>query len=181
MNAMYWKEIWEWKGRLETNDLKELDGFEDAAIDPKEIADKIVLALNIKKSDNVLEVGCGAGMIAQYLDCNYTGIDYSRPLVEKHIKILNHRVLVTEADNIPFKDRYFDKAFAFSVFHYFPDKAYVARAIEEMKRVCRGWVLIGDLPVSSHRKEHLLFDKSDFKDEILDSFYKKERFNILIK
>lgn len=181
MIGMYWKKIWEERGKLDTDDLKALDGFENTAADPKEIADKIIAMLEIEKSDRVLEVGCGAGMIAQYLDCDYTGIDYSRPLVEKHIKLLNHRVLVAEADRIPFEDRSFDKVFVFSVFHYFPDKAYAYKVLKEVKRVAKGGIFIGDLPMYSHRKEHLLFNKNDFEGKFSEGFYNKERFNVLIK
>lgn len=181
MTNIYWKKIWEERGKLSTNDLKALDGFENTAADSKEIADKIISALEIKKSDKVLEVGCGAGMIAQYLDCDYTGIDYSKPLVEKHINLLNHRVLVAEADSIPFEDKFFDKVFVFSTFHYFPDKVYADKALKEIKRVSKGKIFIGDLPMTSHRKEHLLFNKSDFEGEFLEGFYNKERFNVLIR
>lgn len=176
-----WRKIWERKGILETNDLKKLDGFEATTVNPREIAKKISEILKIQKTDKVLEVGCGAGMIAQYLDCDYIGIDYSKSLVKKHVEILKHSVLVAEADNIPFKDKYFDKAFSYSVFHYFPNKDYGRKVIKEMKRVCKGQIFIGDLPITSHRKEHLLFNKDDFSGEISEGFYTKIRFNILIK
>lgn len=178
---MNWKHIWEKKGSLKTNDLKELDGFESTQINPKTIAEKIAKILDIKKTDKVLEVGCGAGMIAQYLNCNYIGIDYSLPLVKKHIEILCHSILVAEASDIPFKDNYFDKVFVYSVFHYFPDKKYARKVLKEMKRVCKGEIFIGDLPIISHRKEHLLFNKDDFDGETYEGFYTRKRFNILIK
>lgn len=181
MNKMYWKRIWERKGELETNDLKDLDGYESTTINPEEAARRIIKILKIKKSDKVLEIGCGAGMIAQYLDCDYVGIDYSVFLVRKHIKILNHSVLFAKANNIPFKDEYFDKIFAYSVFHYFPDQEYAKKVLKEMKRVCKGRIFIGDLLITSHRETHLLFDKNDFYGEISEGFYNKERFNILIK
>ena len=180
MNEMYWKQIWERKGNLETDDLKELDGFEATTINPEEVVHQIAEILKIKKSDKVLEVGCGAGMIAQYLDCNYVGIDYSKSLVKKHIELLKHFVLVAKADDIPFKDKYFDKVFVYSVFHYFPDKKCVKKVIKELKRVCKEKIFIGDLPKKSQRKEHLLFRKSEFQGVFSEGFYNKDRFNVLI-
>lgn len=187
MNKKYkWQKIWERKGKINTNNLVELDGFEATTINPKIVVSKIIKLLDIKKTDKVLEVGCGAGMLAQCLKCNYVGVDYSNSLVKKHIKLLGNSVLVAEANNLPFKDKFFDKVFAYSVFHYFPDKKYVKKALKEMKRVSRGSIFIGDLPESSHRKSHLLFKKSDFvgavnKVNFSDGFHNKNRFNVLIK
>jgi len=177
----YWKEIWERKGNSNTDNLKELDGYENTNINPQEVAKSITEILDIKENDKVLEVGCGAGMITQYIKCNYTGIDYSYNLVKKHKTILNNKVFVSEAQLLPFKDNSFDKCFAYSVFHYFPNYKYANKVINEMKRVCKGDIFIGDLPRLSPRKEHLLFGVDDFKGEISEGFYNKERFNILLK
>ena len=42
--------------------------------------------------------------------CNYFGIDYSRSLINKAIKLTKCKVYNCEANNLPFKDNYFDKA-----------------------------------------------------------------------
>jgi len=176
-----WHEVWERKGRIRSDDLKELDGFEETTINPKEATKKIIKALNIKKDNKVLEVGCGAGMIAYYLTCDYTGIDYSESLVKRHIELLRNHVLVSEANNLPFLDKSFNRAFSYSVFHYFPNKQYAKKALNEMKRVCSGPIFIGDLPFRSHRQEHLLFKTSDFPEGIIsEGYYNKDRFNVLL-
>ena len=184
MKKFDWKEIWEKKGNLNTIDLKLLDGFEDTNIDSEYVARKIIKKLGIIPSDRVLEVGCGAGMIAKHISpaCNYVGIDYSKSLVKKHIKILNNSVLVAEANNIPFKDNYFDKTFSFSVFHYFPNKQYAYNVLNEIKRVTKSYIFLGDLPIRSHRKEHLLFDTNELGDGMISTgFYNKDRFNVMFK
>ena len=56
-----WREVWERKGGLLTDDLKELDGFESTGIDAEEVARRIVAILDIRQTDMVLEVGCGGG------------------------------------------------------------------------------------------------------------------------
>lgn len=178
-----WQQIWTRKGRAVggLDNLLAYDGYEATKVDMEEVAYQITRRLNIKPGDTVLEVGCGAGALAQYLDCRYVGIDYSPTLVEKHIELLRHSVLVGEAADIPFKDKSFDYVICYGVFLYFDNKEYAAKAANELLRVARRGVLIGEIPVRSHRKEHLLFTRDEFKGwDISDGFYdpyRNDRFN----
>jgi SAM-dependent methyltransferase len=177
-----WREIWEKKGRLTTNNLKELNGYEDTTIDPKFVANRVKKILDIELTDKILEVGCGAGMLAQYLDCDYVGVDYSQSLVGRHIKLLGNSVLHGSANDLIFKDNSFDKVFAYSVFQYFPCIEYAKSVIQEMNRVSKGSIFIGDLAIKSHRSEHLLFERKDFDlFEVSEGFYNLDRFNVLMK
>lgn len=180
-----WKQIWERKGKAEGKDLLAFDGYEATQVDMEEVARQITKRLDIQKSDKVLEVGCGAGALAQYLDCDYTGMDYSHTLVKKHIEILHNSVLTGEAADLPFKDHSFDKVICYGVYLYFDDKEYAKKATSELLRVARKSVLIGELPIRSHRKEHLLFTKDEFEGwEISDGFYdpyRNDRFNAIYR
>ena len=62
-----WREIWTQKGQMEggIEDLYIYDGWEKSKGDIKATAERITEALQIKPSDRVLEVGCGAGALAQ--------------------------------------------------------------------------------------------------------------------
>lgn len=178
-----WKQIWTRKGTASgtVEDLLAFNGYEATKVDMEEVTRQITRRLDIQKKDKVLEVGCGAGALAQYLDCEYVGIDYSPTLVQKHIDLLHHSVLTGEAANLPFKDHSFDKVICYGVYLYFDDKNYAAQATKELLRVaCKG-VLIGEIPMRSHRAEHLLFQKEEFYGwDISDGFYdpyRKDRFN----
>jgi ubiquinone/menaquinone biosynthesis C-methylase UbiE len=179
----YWKEVWERKGRSDSDCLGELDGYDLNPEVIKEIAREIVKELDIKETDKVLEVGCGAGGLAQYIKCGqYVGVDYSSSLVKKHIKILNNSVLQGEANDLIFKDKTFDKVICFGVLLYFPNKEYAKQAIAEMKRVAKEAIYIGEIPITSHSEEHLLFDKSEFDGwKITDGYYRPSRFNAVYK
>ena len=99
-----------------------------------------------------------------------------------HLKILNNPVLVSEAKDLPFKRNYFDKVFAYSVFHYFPDKRYAKKAVLEMLRVAKEAVFIGDLPIRSHDENHLLFSPVEFGGKQVPCLNtRKDRFNVVIK
>lgn len=178
-----WRQIWYRKGKESggLDDILKYNGYEKTQIDMKEVAACITRELNIKTTDTVLEVGCGAGALAQYLKCNYVGVDYSETLVKKHIELLGNSVLVCEASNLLFKDKYFDKVICYGVFMYFDSIEYALQTINEIKRVAKGSILIGDLPMRSHSNKHLLFEKDLFKGwKITDGFYdpyRKDRFN----
>ena len=181
----YWKDVWDKKGKNQTDDLQWLDGFEESPLDPKDISDWIIKQIHIQPEDKVLEVGCGSGMIAQYIakKCDYIGIDYTKSLVDKHIKLLGNSVLIAEANDIPFRDKYFDRVFSYSVFHYFPTKQYANDVVREMLRVSKGDIFIGDIPKRSSVNEHLVYIFDDFPmGSIYDmKFCNQDRFNVLVK
>ena len=176
-----WKEIWEKKGNSTLIDLRTLDGFENTSLDEKAAAAAIIRQMNIQRDNKILEVGCGAGMISQFLDCDYTGIDYSSSLLAKHRALVKKNVYYGEANSLPFDDKAFDKSFAFSVFQYFPNHAYAEQVISEMKRVTKSCVFIGDLPITSHSPDHLVFRPETFLNWIVSpGFYNLRRFNVFI-
>lgn len=176
-----WKEIWTRKGQADSSDLLAYDGYEATKVDMEEVARQITKRLDIQKNDKVLEVGCGAGALAQYLDCDYVGVDYSPTLVQKHIQFLRNSVLTGEAADLPFKDKSFDKVICYGVYLYFDDKEYARKATKELLRIAKKGVLIGEIPMRSHREEHLLFTKEEFEGwNISDGFYdpyRSDRFN----
>lgn len=177
-----WKEIWEQKGKMEGTiaDLYIYDGWEKSKANVEITAKKIITELDIQPEDKVLEVGCGAGALAQYMECQYVGIDYSRSLVKRHLEFFRHSVLQAEANDLPFKDNYFDKCFSWGVFLYFESDEYVQKTIHEMIRVTKQGILVGELPEISHDEKHHLYRKEMFHNwNIQDAWteqYKGKRF-----
>lgn len=127
------------------------------------------------------------GGLAQYLNCDYYGIDYALSSTKKCMEFFQKPAIHAEAADIPFKDDYFDKSFAYGCFMYFENKQYVERAICEMRRVTRELIFIGELPKESHEEKHLLFTEEEMKKygfEIIDGWaepYQKIRFSCLQK
>jgi len=173
-----WDNCWNKKATAECDDPIEISGFEKLPSLDTEIAAKMLLELlKIQPGDNVLEVGCGAGLLARHIQsyCNYVGTDRSLAMIKKTIKLNGFSALRCNANDLVFKDKSFDHVFAFGVFHYFPNHDYAAKCISEMKRVSRKSVCISDLPVESHEPSHLLFDEQFFAGWLItDPFYKRE-------
>ncbi len=180
-----WAQIWTQKGLMPgtKEDIRIYDGWEKSSSDMKEVANKIKENLELLDEETILEVGCGAGGLGRYFDDNYTGIDFSKPLVEKCIEFWQKNAIYAEACNLPFEDNTFDKSFSWGVFLYFPDKDYFRKVIDEMKRCTKSKIFIGDLPIRSHNERHLYYSKKEFEDlgfKILDGWtepYGKDRFN----
>ncbi len=160
-----WKEIWTQKGAMEGTvaDIRVYDGWEKSNDDMQEVAERIKNAIDIRPEHKVLEVGCGAGGLAQYMGENYVGIDFSPTLVKRHIEFFHNSVLVAEANDLPFRECLFDRVFAWGVFFYFPSLEYARKAVGEMIRVLKpgGKIFIGELPLYSHDKKHLMFPKEE--------------------
>ena len=93
----------------------------------------------------------------------------------------------SEANDIPFKDRYFDKCFSWGVFLYFPSQEYVDQVISEMKRVTKNRIFIGELPMVSHDSKHMLYQPEQFQKCGFETMrgwsepYCDIRFNALLK
>lgn len=197
-----WKEIWTQKGQVSgtIEDVyiyggweKSNNGAAEANAQIERVFNRIVEETGIKKDDKVLELGCGAGAYAQHFetyleDGIYAGIDFSRPLVEKCNQFFGSGkvcALNAEANNIPFKDKYFDVVFCYGLFFYFPTKEYAWEVMQEMIRVSKRVVFIGEIAHSSqHESKHLLIQREDFDGwkgwQLSDSWYpayEKERYN----
>ena len=162
-----WKEIWTQKGAMKgtKDDIRVYDGWEKSTADMQDTAQKIMKLLNIKPTDRVLEVGCGAGGLAQYMDCEYIGIDFSATLVKRCMEFYQKTAVYAEANDIPFKDQYFDKSFSWGVFLYFPNWNYTRAVLDEMKRVTKQEIFIGELPKMSHDSKHQLYTETQFTCE----------------
>ena len=109
-------------------------------------------------------------------------VDYSKGLVRRHSDLLGNVVFHSEAIRLPFRDNHFDKCFVFSVFQYFPHKQYAHEVVAELKRVTKGTVLIGDIPIKSHDASHLLYTESDFQGEVIKGVITRpDRFWIMVQ
>lgn len=90
----------------------------------------------------VLEVGCGVGTDSEMFARNgadLTAVDISEHSVElanKNLELHNLKadIRVADAENLPFKDNYFDFVYSWGVLHHTPD---TTKAISEIHRVLR--------------------------------------------
>ena len=189
-NKSGWNKIWELKGNEETNELGTLNGYENTEFDVNYCYKHMVIKLDIKPTNKILEVGCGAGQFSELFSLNfdYYGIDYSRSLVNRNILLTQSKVFNCEANNIPFKPNYFEYSFSIGVFEYFPSKEYAYNVLNEMERMTTNSVYILNIRTKTHEEkqskhkyegdfQHLTYVPEDFIKmgyTICEATYEKE-------
>lgn len=117
--------------------------------------------LDVKKSDRLLDVGCGTGISTQF-HCECVGIDPSAGLLKK-AEVGNF--LQASAENIPFEDNSFDMVISVTAVHNFKD---IERALDEIRRVAKDRVVLS------------ILKKSPKAGLIQDLIYKKFKVNKVI-
>jgi ubiquinone/menaquinone biosynthesis C-methylase UbiE len=86
-----------------------------------------------KKTEKLLDVGCGTGISTSVWPCDCTGIDPSDKLIElAKKKYPKKRFYVGRAEELPFPDKSFDVVISITAVHNFHD---VRKAFSEFKRV----------------------------------------------
>lgn len=191
-----WSEIWEKKGEIDSNDLFLLNGWESTEFKPIEFISNIIEKLNISENEKIIEIGCGAGLLAYYLSkYNYMGIDSSLSLINKHINILHNIALHFKSTDRIFKDEYFDYTIINGVFEYFDNTEEVLNTLDEINRITKKGIYIGNIRYKTrtikqekHKYDgvftHLVLSKQLFIERgytILDSLYDPEnRFDVFI-
>lgn len=103
-------------------------------IEQKRISKLIELA-EIRPTDKVLEVGCGAGHILEKIDKGELhGIDISEIQIERAGKRLGSRVKLTKApgEAIPYPDKFFDRVLCSEVVEHVLDPREVLKEISRI-------------------------------------------------
>jgi len=105
---------------------------------PKRIYEWILEILGVESGNRLLELGCGNGRFlyeAEKKGVLTYGIDISCVAIKKVKKICtSSRVLVSYAENLPYKDGYFDYMVALGSLEHFMDPY---QALNEMARVLK--------------------------------------------
>lgn len=143
---------------------------------------------NLDGKEDLLEVGCGGGLVARYIAKNYgsnvVGIDVDPEQIKiagKDIRgIPNIRFLKADVTSLPFEDNSFDIVLSFGVLHHVYNWI---DALREIKRVLRanGYFVYADLiyPVwitRMDRSSRISFGLVTISLEELNSFLEQNGF-----
>ena len=179
-----WESVWETKGQKnDPLDVRKLCGYDGTDFEPKPYAERWRKAISYMDGETVLDVGCGAGYLGDYLPSHgYVGVERSPSLAGNFIRRSGRLVIVQDATNLPFADEAFDHVISHSMLEYMPSKEMAIQCLREMQRVSRKTVFVGDLrsyqaPPTPEKYvvkgffSHTLFQRQDFQDiEDLDKY-----------
>jgi len=111
---------------------------------------RVLGAINFDKDQTVLDVGGGGGgTLVPFVGIGCPALtltcldirDGSAELAQRLPGVPFHHC---DAQKMPFPDRHFDLVCAFTMFHQLRDDVAAPRIAAEMRRVCRGHIVIAD-------------------------------------
>jgi SAM-dependent methyltransferase len=152
--ALFWRKIWELRGKHE--DVVAARGGTGTSHEELEAAIQYAATrLDLGPEDTLLDIGCSVGFIVEkFADIvrHVTAVDSSTTAVSQARERLRDRknvdVLLADAAHVPMPPRSCSKILCFSVVHYFPSKAYWKDFLTEVKRLLApgGVAFVGDIP-----------------------------------
>lgn len=145
----------------------------DCAEQHREDQRQALKMLKPKKGDAVLDVGCGIGWgtldaAARVKPGEAYGIDVTSAMLRKarqHAKkvgVGNVRFTKASADELPFKDGFFDGAFSTHAAHHFPDPLQVFKEVRRVLKSGKSFILIDTSGSTKFMQE---FEKKIKKEE----------------
>ncbi len=138
--------------REEFNRWAEAGRGEDMAREHRRIAEQTLELMKLRPTDNVLDIGCGAGWLARMLaervpEGRIVGTDVSDQMIQRarrnNADLENAMFIVGNAEEIPWEQNFFDKVISVESAYYWPEPV---AGLREIIRVLReggsAWILI---------------------------------------
>ena len=167
----------EWKEKRRVKECYNLTSkfFNERYLEEQENKYKHALShLKLKPKSNILDVGCGSGLIFNYLSSEVrmiVGIDISNQLLlkAKKEKKTNIHLIQADADNIPIKNNIFDIIFAFTLIQNMPIPIDTIKEINRSAKKDSKIVITGLKRVFSLKDFLKILEKSGLKTIAIES------------
>jgi ubiquinone/menaquinone biosynthesis C-methylase UbiE len=141
--------------------------------------------LSIRKSDRILEIGCGTGYLlkgiaAELENGTIEGIDFSKTMIsiakkknKKHIGEKKAKIRLGNFDELPFENNSYDKIFSVNTFYFWKDPVItISKAIDLLK--INGMIILG-----FHSKEDM--GKMDIDENVFQLYSPEDVIRLLKK
>lgn len=149
------------------------------------IADKLFKYIDLSNVSNILEIGCGIGLVCANLTEKYKwnviGIDVDPEQIEiakkKYIENDKLRFFIADATKLSFEDNEFEIILSFDVLHHI---STWDKVLNEVKRTLKpgGYFLINDVTLPKFTSK--IFKSSGvFSAKDISDYLQKNNFNII--
>lgn len=121
------------------------------------MADDIIAKLDLPKQTNLLDIGCGTGMIASLIlercPLEYLGMDFINQAAKEAHARTGKNTLTASATSLPIRSDSVDAVLMYGVLLLMKHKKTAQKVLMEISRVLRkdGVALIGDVPMQELR------------------------------
>ena len=139
--------------------------------------------LSIKKSDHILEIGCGTGSLLKIIACDLEngiveGIDFSKTMIsiakkknKKHISKKKAIIRLGNFDELQFENNSYDKIFSVNTIYFWKNPIItISKAFDLLK--ANGMIVLG-----FHNKEEM--EKMDLDENIFQLYSLHDVINLL--
>ena len=116
----------------------------------------------VKRSDRLLDVGCGTGLTTECWECKRYGVDPAPKLLERARCRDEIEYKLGPAENIPYPDGYFDVVVSITAIQNFRD---IEKGLREIKRVGKDKFVLSFLKRSEKREKIINLIKKHFRVE----------------
>ena len=92
--------------------------------------EKYEIMLTTPLQGKILDLGCGTGLLAKFLDNTLTGVDISYNMLQ--YAVTKESVIQADMDFLPFRSSVFDAVLSFTALQNLPSVDYVFREVERV-------------------------------------------------
>ncbi len=109
------------------------EGYEELHLEEQQKKIKLISEhLHLKKTDKLLDVGCGTGITTEPWNCERYGIDPAKKLIERARQKDKIEYKIAGAEKIPYPDGFFDVVVSITAIQNFSD---IEKGLSEIRRV----------------------------------------------
>jgi ubiquinone/menaquinone biosynthesis C-methylase UbiE len=121
---------------------------------------KYRIMIDFPVKGKVLDIGCGTGLLHDFLDTEtYIGVDISREMLKRG---KFSRKILADCELLPFKENIFDHVFSFTVLQNAPSYALISEAYRVLKP--EGIFVLTILKKAYNEDIHTAFNNFDLID-----------------
>ena len=153
----------------------------------KPLAKAMIENYNLNNKSKILEIGCAKGYLIKEFNnllpnSTIYGVDISEYAVSNAHKKIKNKLVIANANNLPFKNKFFDLTISINSLHNILNLKELKKSFNEIKRVSKKNMFISVGTYENHREKKILDEWAVLATTYMSKknwlkFFKKVRYN----